>query len=97
LGKTLNSLLSISHSLNAKTKPCPELDPIKKDKVASLEHLIKLNLEDDAEFFIKEEDEDLIEPKPLDELLEHLNLPLTSNLCLPVLDMFFSIMTRNLH
>jgi hypothetical protein len=60
LGKTLNSLLSISHSLIAKTEPCPKLDPIKEDKVASLEHLIELNLEDDAEFFIKEEDEDLI-------------------------------------
>jgi hypothetical protein len=74
--------LSISHSLNAKTEPCPELDLIKEDKVASLEHLIELNLEDDVEFVIKEEDEDLIEPEPLDELLEHLNLPLTSNLYL---------------
>ena len=39
-------------------------------KVASLDDLIKPNLEDDAQFFIKEEDENPIDPEPLDELLE---------------------------
>jgi hypothetical protein len=62
--------LSITHSLNAKTEPCPEPDPIEEDKVASLEHLIEPNLEEDAEFFIKEEDNGPLEPEPLDELLE---------------------------
>ena len=38
-------------------------------KVASLDNLIEPNLEDDAQFFIEEE-EDPTEPKPLDELLE---------------------------
>jgi hypothetical protein len=70
LGKNFKLPLSITHSLNARTEPCPEPDPIEENKVASLEHLIKPNLEDDANFFIEEEDEDPIEPKPLNELLE---------------------------
>jgi hypothetical protein len=64
--------LSITHSLNANTKSCPEPDLIKEDKVASLKHLIEPNLEDDVEFFIKEEDDDPLEPEPLDDLLEPL-------------------------
>jgi hypothetical protein len=43
---------------------------LKEDKVASLEHLIEPNLEDDVEFFIEEEDDDPLEPKHLDDLLE---------------------------
>jgi hypothetical protein len=39
-------------------------------KVASLDDLIEPNLEDDAQFFIEEEEENPIEPKPLDELLK---------------------------
>jgi hypothetical protein len=40
-------------------------------KVASRDDLIEPNLEDDAQFFInEEEDEGPVEPKPLDELLE---------------------------
>jgi hypothetical protein len=39
-------------------------------KVASLDDLIEPNFEDDAQFFIEEEDEGSIKPKPLDELLE---------------------------
>jgi hypothetical protein len=39
-------------------------------KVASLDDLIEPNLEDDVQFFIKEEDKNPIDPKPLDELLE---------------------------
>ena len=39
-------------------------------KVASLDDLIEPNLEDDAQFFIEEEDENPIDPEPLDELLE---------------------------
>jgi hypothetical protein len=70
LGKNFKLSLSITHSLNAKTESCPESDPIKEDKVASLEYLIKPNLEDDAEFFIEEEDDGPLEPKPLNELLE---------------------------
>jgi hypothetical protein len=69
LRKNFKLPLSITHSLNAKMESCPEPDPIKEDKVASLEHLIEPNL-DDAEFFIEEEDDDPLEPEPLDDLLE---------------------------
>ena len=41
-------------------------------KVASLDDLIEPNLKDDAQFFIEEEDENPIDPEPLDELLEPL-------------------------
>jgi hypothetical protein len=41
LGKNFKLSLFITHSLNAKTEPCPEPDPIKEVNVASLEHLIK--------------------------------------------------------
>jgi hypothetical protein len=61
--------LSITHSLNVKTESCPEPDPIKEDKIASLEYLIESNLEGDVEFFIEEEDDGPLEPKLLDELL----------------------------
>jgi hypothetical protein len=53
LGKNFKLLLSITHSLNAKTEPCPEPNPIEENKVASLEHLIKPNLEEDAEFSLR--------------------------------------------
>ena len=52
------------------TKPIPEQDPIEEVKVASLDDFIEPNLEDDAQFFIEEEDENSIESKPLDELTE---------------------------
>jgi hypothetical protein len=70
LGKNFKLPLSITHSLNVKTEPCPEPDPIEEDKVASLEHIIQPNLKEDAEFFIEEEDDGPLEPEPLDELLE---------------------------
>jgi hypothetical protein len=76
LGKNFELPLAITHFLNAKTESCPEPDPIKEDKVASLEHLIEPNLEDDAEFFIEEEDDDRLEPEPLDNLLEPPKLPI---------------------
>ena len=43
---------------------------MKEVKVASLNYLIEPNLEDDAQFFIEEEDENPMESEPLDELLE---------------------------
>jgi hypothetical protein len=70
LGKNFKLSLSITYSLNAKMESCPKPDPIKEDKVASLEHLIEPNLEEDVEFFIEEEDNGPLEPEPLDDLLE---------------------------
>jgi hypothetical protein len=69
LGKTLSSLYP-SFTLNAETEPIPSEDPMEEVKVTSLDDLIEPNLKDDAQFFIEEEDENHIEPKPLDELLE---------------------------
>jgi hypothetical protein len=64
-------------------------------KVASLDDLIEPNLEDDAQFFIdEEEDEGPIEPKPLDELLELPRPSIELKPCLLVLDMLFLTMIR---
>jgi hypothetical protein len=61
----------ITHSLNAETESIPEEDPMKEVKVVSLDDLIEPNLEDDAQFFVEEEEEENhTEPEPLDELLE---------------------------
>jgi hypothetical protein len=70
LRKNFKLSIPITHSLNAETEPIPKKDPIEKVKVASLDDLIKPNLEDDAQLFIEEEDKNPIEPEPLDELLE---------------------------
>jgi hypothetical protein len=70
LGKNFKLPLSITRSLNTETKPCLEHDPIEEVKVASLEHLIEHNLEDDAEFFIEEEDEPFMKLEPLHEFIE---------------------------
>jgi hypothetical protein len=71
LGKKFDLSVPITHSLNAKIEPITKQDPIDKVKVASLDDLIKPNLEDDALFFIdEEEDKGPIEPKSLNELLE---------------------------
>jgi hypothetical protein len=96
LGKKFKLPLSITHCLNAKIEPCPELNPIEEDKVASLEHLIEPNLEVDAEFFIEEEDDGLLEPEPLDELLEPPKPPIELKPLPAILDMLFLIMIRNL-
>ena len=64
-------------------------------KVASLDDLIEPNLKDDAQFFIEEEEENPIDPEPLEiNCWNHLSLPLCLNPYLLVLDMLFSIMIR---
>ena len=55
LGKKLQFPFSISHSLNARTKPYPQEDPLEEFRVASLDFLAKPGLEDEAKFFIEEE------------------------------------------
>jgi hypothetical protein len=67
LGKNFKLSLPITHSLNTETEPSPEQDPMDEVMVASLDNLIEPNLEEDAHFFIEEEDEDFVEPKLLDE------------------------------
>jgi hypothetical protein len=70
LGKNFKLSIPITHSLNVETDPIPKEDPMEEVKVASLHDLIEPNLEDDAQFFIEEEEENPIDSKPLDELLE---------------------------
>jgi len=70
LEKKFKLSIPITHSLNVETEPIPKEDPMKEVKATSLDDLIEPNLKDDAQFFIEEEDENPIDPEPLDELLE---------------------------
>jgi hypothetical protein len=70
LGRNFELSMPITHSLNAKIEPIHEQDPMEEVKVASLNDLIEPNFEDDAQFFIEEEDEGPTDPESLDELLE---------------------------
>ena len=70
LGKNFKLSIPITHSLNAETEPIPKEDSMEEVKVASLNNLIEPNLEDDAQFFIEEEEENPTKSEPLDELLE---------------------------
>jgi hypothetical protein len=89
LGKGFKLSVPIIHSLKTKVEPFSELESIEEVNVASLEELIKLNLEDDAQFFTNEvEDEDPTDPEPLDELLEPPKPLLNLNICLLNLNMF---------
>ena len=58
--------MSISHSLNSRTKPYPQEDLLEEFRAASLDFLAKPGLEDEARFFIEEE-VDPFEEEPLDE------------------------------
>jgi hypothetical protein len=69
LRKNFELSVPITHSLNIKMESLPELDPIEEIKVASLDDLIEPNIEDDAQLFIDEEEDDLV-LDPLNELLE---------------------------
>jgi len=76
LGKKLQFPLSISHSLNSRTEPYPQEDPLEEFRATSLDFLAKPGLEDEARFFIEEADpseeepfdEFAVPPKPLIEL-----------------------------
>jgi hypothetical protein len=68
LGKNFSLPMSISHSLNTESEPCLEQDPMDEVKAASFESFIEPNLEDDAQFFIEEEDDQ--PPQPLDPFEE---------------------------
>jgi hypothetical protein len=69
LGKNFKLSIPITHSLNAETKLILKEDPMEEVKATSLDDLIEPNFEDDAQFFIEEE-ENPTESKPLDDLLE---------------------------
>jgi len=57
-------------------KPLPKLDPIEEVKSSEFDNFNQSDLEDETQFFIEEEKEDLTNPEPLDELLEPLNPPI---------------------
>jgi hypothetical protein len=69
LKKNFELSMTITHSINTKIEPLPESDPIEEVKVASLDDPIEPNIEDHAQPFIDEKEDDPI-PDPLDELLE---------------------------
>ena len=56
LEKNFKLSIPITHSLNVESGPIPEEDPMEVVKVVSLDYLIEPNLEDDAQFFIEEEE-----------------------------------------
>ena len=70
LEKNFKLSIPITHSLNAESEPIPKEDPMEEVKVASLDDLIEPNLEDDAQFFVEEEEKNPMESEPLDDLLE---------------------------
>ena len=70
LEKNFKHSIPITHSLNTESEPILEETPMEEVQVASLDYLIEPNLEDDAQFFIEEEEENPMKTKPLDELLE---------------------------
>jgi len=75
-GKGFNFSMPITNTVKVIAKPLPELDPIEEVKSSGFDNFSQPDLEDDTQFFIKEEEEDLTDPEPLDELLEPLNPPI---------------------
>jgi len=65
LGKKLQFPFSILHSINSRTEPYLQEDPLEEFIAASLVFLGKPGLEDEARFFIEEGDPS--EEEPLDE------------------------------
>ena len=61
LGKNFKHSIPITHSLNTRSEPIPKEDPMEEVKVASLDNLIEPNLEDDAQFFIEEEEKKILQ------------------------------------
>jgi len=75
-GKGFSFSMPITHTVQVKAKPLSELYPIEEVKSSEFDNFSQPDLEDDTHFFIEEEEEDLTDPVPLDELLEPLNPPI---------------------
>jgi hypothetical protein len=69
LGKNFELSMPITRSLNTKIEPLSESGPIEEVKVASLDDPIEPNIEDDAQPFIDDKEDDPV-LDPLNELLE---------------------------
>jgi len=76
VGKGFSFSMPITHIVKVKAEPLPELGPIEEVKSSKFDNFSQPNLEDDTQFFIEEEEEDLTDPKPLDEILEPLSPPI---------------------
>jgi len=74
--KEFSFSIPITHAVKVKAEPLPKLDPVEEVKTSEFDNFSQLDLEDDTQFFIDEEEEDPINPKPLDELLEPLKPPI---------------------
>jgi hypothetical protein len=74
-GKGFSFSMPITHAVKVKAEPLTELDP----KSSKFDSFSQPDLEDDTQFFINEEEEDPIDPEPLDELLEPLKPPIELN------------------
>jgi len=75
-GKGFSFSMPIINIVKVKAEPLPELDPIEEVKSFEFDNFSQPDLEDDTQFFIKEEEEDLTDPEPLDDLLEPPNPPI---------------------
>jgi len=75
-GKGFSFSMPITNTVKVKAEPLLELDPIEEVKSSKFDNFSQPDLEDDTQFFIEEEEEDLTDPEPLDELLEPLNPPI---------------------
>jgi len=75
-GKRFSFSMPITNTVKVKAEPLSELDPIEEVKSSKFDNFSQPDLEGDTQFFIKEEEADLTNPEPLDELLEPLNLPI---------------------
>ena len=75
-GKGLSFSMPITNTIKVKVEPLPKLDPIAEVKSSVFDNFNQPDLEDDTQFFIEEEKEDLTDPEPIDELLEPLNPPI---------------------
>jgi len=81
--------MPITNTVKVKAEPLLELYPIEEVKSSEFDNFSQPDLEDDTQFFIEEEEDDLTDREPLDELLEPLTLLLSLNHYLLDLNMFF--------
>ena len=75
-GKGFSFSIPITHAVKFKAESVPELDPIEEVKTTEFDNFIQPDLEDYTQFFIDEEEDDPIDPEPLDALLEPLKPPI---------------------
>ena len=63
-GKGFSFSMPITNIVKVKAEPLHELDPIEEVKSSKFDNFSQPDLEDDIQFFIEEEKEDLTDPEP---------------------------------